>query len=324
MNPILWLTPAIIAVFLYGIGQGLVKKYIGDVTPARFCLYFFIARSIVFLSYFFTQQHKEFLHPAGIEPILIVIFVYILDGLGWILYFQSIVYGPIAIVGTLSAAYPALTVLFAGIFLHETLAYYHYIAVIFMILGCVGLSYAPPDPKAKATNRSWIPLAAGALLLWGGAQTILKYAYYFPMADEVNFCLCATIGAMLTLGFYGIAGGGLKGGVGKKALGQSFLPMGMMAGGDLGVILATKLGPVSIVAPLTASYPVVTIGFAALILKEKITKLQGLCILIILAGMGLTSYQTEQPNKVVPHLLDPLTEEEITSAVAVLKENQKD
>ena len=49
---LLWLTPSLIALFLYGIGQGLVKKYIGEVPPARFCLYFVLARSIVFLGYF--------------------------------------------------------------------------------------------------------------------------------------------------------------------------------------------------------------------------------------------------------------------------------
>ncbi|MEA3175860.1 MAG: hypothetical protein QOF42_3271, partial [Gammaproteobacteria bacterium] len=40
-----WLTPSMIALFLYGIGQGLVKKYIGEVSPARFCLYFVLAKA---------------------------------------------------------------------------------------------------------------------------------------------------------------------------------------------------------------------------------------------------------------------------------------
>ena len=47
--------------------------------------------------------------------------------------------------------------------------------------------------------------------------------------------------------------------------------MGMMAGGDLGVIIASRYGPISIVTPLTGAYPVVTLAFAALVLKERIT-----------------------------------------------------
>jgi len=69
---------------------------------------------------------------------------------------------------------------------------------------------------------------------------------------------------------------------------RSFLPMGMMAGGDLGVILATKSGPVSVVTPLTGAYPLVTLGFAALALKEKVSRLQWVCIAMILAGMVLS------------------------------------
>jgi drug/metabolite transporter (DMT)-like permease len=64
--------------------------------------------------------------------------------------------------------------------------------------------------------------------------------------------------------------------------------MGMMAGGDLGVILATRRGPVSIVTPLTGAYPLVTLGFAALALKEKVTRLQWICIAMILLGMFLS------------------------------------
>jgi drug/metabolite transporter (DMT)-like permease len=64
--------------------------------------------------------------------------------------------------------------------------------------------------------------------------------------------------------------------------------MGMMAGGDLAVIIASRLGPISIVSPLSGAYPVVTLGFAALALKERITKLQWACIVVILVGMFLS------------------------------------
>ena len=39
-----WLIPALIALLLYGVGQGLVKKWIGEVSPARFCLYYVLAK----------------------------------------------------------------------------------------------------------------------------------------------------------------------------------------------------------------------------------------------------------------------------------------
>ncbi|MEK7287840.1 MAG: hypothetical protein AAB091_04715, partial [Elusimicrobiota bacterium] len=112
MATLVWLTPALIALFLYGIGQGLIKKNIGDVPPARFCLYYVVAKAIVNLGYFLTQDHPAPFSPENREFMLLGMLAYILDGAGWIMYFESIVAGPITIVGTLSAAYSAPTVLF--------------------------------------------------------------------------------------------------------------------------------------------------------------------------------------------------------------------
>ena len=283
----IWLTPSLLTLFLYGIGQGLIKKWIAEVPPARFCLYFVVAKTIVNLGFFWTQEHPPLLAPEGHSFMVAGIVAYLMDGAGWILYFLSIVHGPITIVGTLSAAYPALTVLFARIFLGELLSAWQYLGVGLVIGGCLGLSYAPPEPGSQPSSKRWIAFAAAALVLWGAAQTIVKYAYELPQASEANLSIFNTIGGVLTLGVYGW----LRGRLGTHSMGEwgrSFLPMGMMAAGDLGVIIAARTGPISLVSPLTGAYPVVTLAFAALVLHEKITKLQGLCIAMILAGMVLS------------------------------------
>src|SRR5881296_3558863 len=148
----IWLIPTVVSLFLYGLGQGLVKKYIAEVPPARFCLYFIAARVVLNLSYYAR------FHQAG-HPLTAVsafggtcLLAYLFDGVGWLLYFQAIVYGPIGIVGTLSAAYPALTVLFARLFLHEQLSSWQYAGVAIVIGGCIGLSYAPPDSHSRPTG----------------------------------------------------------------------------------------------------------------------------------------------------------------------------
>jgi bacterial/archaeal transporter family protein len=281
-----WLAPAVAALFLYGIGQGLVKKWISEVPPARFCLYFVLAKAIVNLGYFLSHAHPSLAAPDGRSFLALGVLAYVLDGTGWILYFESIVAGPITIVGTLSAAYPALTVVFARLFLGEELSALQYTAVTVVIGGCLGLSYSPPDASAKIIGRRWIPLSFMALTLWASAQTTVKYAYGFPGASEVNLALCSTIGGTLTLGVFGM----LKGRQGRHSIREwahSFVPMGMMAGGDLGVIIANRYGPISIVTPMTGAYPVVTLAFASLILKERITRLQWACLTAIIGGMCL-------------------------------------
>ena len=281
-----WLTPALAALFLYGLGQGFVKKWIGEVPPARFCLYFVLAKSIVNVGYFLTQAHPALGAPDGHTFLALGVLAYMLDGTGWILYFESIIAGPITIVGTLSAAYPALTVVFARFFLGEVLSPVQYGAVVVVIGGCLGLSYAPGDGDTKIIGRRWIPLSFGALVLWASAQTIVKYSYGFPESSPANLALCSTIGGALTLGVFGFIKG-RKGVHSLRAWAHSFIPMGMMAGGDLGVIIANSAGPISIVTPLTGAYPVVTLAFAALVLKERITKLQWGCLAGIIGGICL-------------------------------------
>src|SRR3989338_7508519 len=163
----IWLIPTLASLFLYGIGQGLVKKYISEVPPARFRLYFVAAQGIPDLSYFALFQKTELISTLGSAFSRTSLLAYLVDGVGWILYFLAIVHGPIAIVGTLSAAYPALTILFARLFLHEQLTPVQYAGLALVIGGCLGLSYAPAGPGSRPTSRRWIPLSFVALLLWG-------------------------------------------------------------------------------------------------------------------------------------------------------------
>ena len=284
----IWLIPTLVSLLLYGVGQGLVKKYISEVPPARFCLYFVVAKAVLNLSAF-ALYHRAPLFGAGQAAFAQVCLVaYLLDGLGWLLYFQSIVYGPIAIVGTLSAAYPALTILFARVFLGEALTPLQYLGVALVIGGCIGLSYAPSQPGARPTSRRWIPLAFTALVIWGCSSTLVKAAYRLPGADEINVMVFNTLGAFLTLGVYGLARGRHGTHEGREWM-LSFLPMGMLAGGDIGFIVATRYGPVSLTTPLSGAYPIVTVIFARVVLRERITLSQGICIAAILSGMALAS-----------------------------------
>ena len=280
---LLWLAPSLLALLLYGLGQGFVKMWIGEVSPARFCLYFACARALVMVFYFFANSPAPLFAAQGRDLLAIGVLAYLLDGIGWIMYFQSIIAGPIAIVGTLSAAYPAVTIVFAHWFLGETLTPLQYGAVTLVIGGCIGLAYQPADAANKVTGRAWIALAFLALLLWGGAQTVIKYDYGLG-ATDINMALYSAIGALLTLGVYGF----WKGRAGTHSAvewARSFLPMGMMASGDLGVLIASRYGKISIVTPLTGAYPLVTLAFAALVLRERIVLLQWGCIAAILVGI---------------------------------------
>ena len=243
---LVWLTPTLAATFFWGIAQGLVKKYIGEVPPARFCLYFAVANAAVNILFWASQDSPPILAPEGRMFLMLGLLAYVLDGIAWIFYYQSIVYGPISIVGTLSAAYPALTVILANRFLGEILSPFQVAGVICVIAGCLGLAYSPPDPNKKKTRARWMPLAGVALLIWGVNGTLIKYAYAYygdneaNIANEANMALMIATGGLLTLGTYGFLFG-RKGAMSGKEWTRSFLPMATMALGGLMAAIALIL-----------------------------------------------------------------------------------
>jgi drug/metabolite transporter (DMT)-like permease len=298
----IWLVPALFAFFSYGLGQGLVKKWVGDVSPAKFCFYFVVAKAIVNLGYFSLQEHPSLLEPEGQSFLMMGTLAYLFDGLGWVLYFESIVLGPITIVGTLSAAYPALTVLLAAQFLGESLEILQYAGVALVILGCIGLSFdfssdrqevGPPSGAARPRNRRWMILAGAALIVWAVAQTLVKAAYSLPGSSDATLAVCSSVGGFLTLGVYAFYRErfALIRSIGSiQQAGRTLLPMGLMASGDLGVIIANQFGPLSLVTPITGAYPVVTLLFAAFILRETIHRLHWLMLALVLVGMALATW----------------------------------
>ena len=284
----LWLPTTLAAMLLWGVAQGLVKKYIGEVPPARFCLYYAVANAAVNLAFWGWHQPPPAFAPENQAFAFWGILAYVLDGVGWILYYQSIVYGPISIVGTLSAAYPALTVLFARVFLGEVLGRAQLAGVLAVILGCLALAYSPPEAQGKPTRKRWMALAGAAVLIWGVNGTLIRYAYLKPGADEANMALFIAIGGASTLGVYGLLAGRGHAHSGGEWL-RSFVPMATMAVGSLLAAIAYKKGPASIVAPLSGAYPIVTLAFAWLVLKERPTRLQLAGIGLVLLGMVLTT-----------------------------------
>lgn len=288
-DTVLWLAPTLMALFAYGLGQGVVKQYSVDVGPARYCFYFFFAKLVVYGGYFVYEGASLPFADASPEQMTTAVLAYVLEGLGWIFYYESIVAGPITIVGTLSAAYAAPTVLFAYVFLGETLAPMQYAGVALVIAGCAGVAYAPPAPGAKVTNKRWMVLAALALTCWGGWQTLVKYTYNTSSFSEPQMGIFSICGAFLTLFAYGVIRGRGQAPAKKGDVRKSALPMGMMAGGDLGVLIATKSGPVSVVTAISGAYPLVTLAYARFVLSEQITRFQWFGIGLVLVGMVLLS-----------------------------------
>ncbi len=275
---------------LWGLAQGLAKRSVGEVAPARFCLFYALANAVVSLAFWSSQDAPAVLAAEGRQFAVWGLLAYFLDGSAWIFYYQSIARGPISIVGTLSAAYPALTVIFSRVFLGELLTTAQYAGVAAVIAGCVALAYMPPAPEGARPQRRWMLYAGAAILIWGVSATLIRYAYRFPGAHEANMALFLGVGGLASLGIYGLLFG--RGGT-RHEWGRAAVPMATMALGSLLAAIAYKYGPASVVTPISGAYPVVTLVFAWIALRERPSRLQWAGIASVLVGMVLTTAGAE-------------------------------
>ncbi|UCF81605.1 MAG: DMT family transporter [Acidobacteriota bacterium] len=287
-----WLETTFLAFFLYGIGQGLLKQYVGDVSAYRFCLYavptYFLADAVFYLLYMpspnpFAAEGRQFMYYA--------LTLCLLEGVAYVCYYESIAGGLISIVGTVSAAYPAVTVVYAYFILDETLSTKQYIGVFMVIAGCIGIAYEPSDPDQKVSKRRvlgmpvWFLQALIAALGWGIGAGMTRYAFeYTENASEGNMALFGFIGYCLPLAVYG-AYKEKDWKFPKRQMALAFTPLMMIAIGDVILIISYKYGLASIVTPVSGAYPALTIVYAFFVLKEKLTPLQWVFVTIIFVGM---------------------------------------
>ena len=189
-----------------------------------------------------------------------------LDGLAWIFYYQSIVHGPISIVGTLSAAYPALTLIFARAFLDEVLGASQFAGVVAVIIGCLALAYTPPDAQRASDTAALDGLRGSRDPDLGRLRDLDPLRVPFPGRPRGEHGAFHRDRRSRDPGRLRTA---LRPPGAGREWGRSLGPMATMAAGSLLAAIAYKRGPASIVTPLSGAYPVVTLSFAWALLRER-------------------------------------------------------
>jgi transporter family protein len=132
----------------------------------------------------------------------------------------------------------------------------------------------------------WLIPALGTFVFWGLYAFIPKIAteYIGPRSATVYLALgsiCVTVLVLFSLNF-------------RPDIHPKGIALAVIAGvfvnlGNLCFLAAVSRGPVSLVAALTALYPVLAIVLAMVFLNEPINPKQGLGILLSLGAMFLIS-----------------------------------
>lgn len=203
--------------------------------------------------------------------------------LGLASFYRGMAVGSISIVAPIAAVAAVVPVTF-GIATGDAVSTGHLLGFA-LALGGVALASFEQSPTGSARMAAGVPWAIAAVVGFGG--------YYVPMhrASEQDFLWAALVfrgtAGLLTLAAWlafrpplGAARGSLR----TIAL----IGLADTAGNVLFAAAASR-GDVSVVSVLATLYPVTTIALAAIVLSERIDRLQRFGVAAALAGVVLLS-----------------------------------
>lgn len=311
----MWMLFAFGAMFGWGFGQGFTKKYINDVSGTKFCLYFVFAVAALNIPLWlkagapnpFYTDTGEFAE----EFVFWGTFSYVLDGIAWAAYFICIKYAPIAIVGTVAAAYPAIMMVVLYFWMGQNPTAIQWAGGITVVLGCIGLGYTPKSALDKSIDNShvvpkyWIPLAVLAAFGWGFGFSCLDYTMKsnLPGATEQKQFLLMVLGDGMIMIPFALIFGRKTDTHSWSGIKLAAIPMIFFALGNICMPQAfaadTEGNAGGLIGAISAAYPMVTLAFAYIVLKEKIIAFHWVSIAVVIGGIIVCTGAIEAVNKLM-------------------------
>jgi transporter family protein len=284
-----WLLPLAATVLFYGLAQALTKQFIAEMSAGVFVLLMVIAKLAINGGSFLLWAKVAPFDPEAGRFVVLSLVGNAINGFAWLYYYKALEKGSVSIVGTITAAYPTVTVLLAWMFLGEKLLPLQYVGIAVIILAGLLVAYQKDDSASYGTSRRWMMQAGMTFLLWGVASAVFKAAFNAPGADTISFFVHNALMFSLVLVPYGLKDTKGQSWGSRKQLALAAIPVTLFCFGDLALFRAIELGPASIVTPLSGLYPLVTLLYVWPVLKERVSKQQGAAIALSLLAIVLIS-----------------------------------
>lgn len=287
----IWFLLAVIVVFFWGVSQIFAKYSTVRLGVARIALLIAVVEGPLYASAFLIW-HGDL--DFSLWDGLLAAVSCLIGVSGFLFFFESVMDGQVAIAGTISAAYPALTVVGAVVILSESLSAVQALGVLLIIGGVVALSYEP-DPGAKhAITRRSLTFAFLAFCAWGVWSLTSKVAVdAVGPGNLFGFYVLSSLTAPLIYAWFRRMRlpTNIKENPTRLAWSFGALALGLNVLGAFAYTYALDKGNASLVGPTSSAYPIVTVVLAVAILKEKVHRTQviwlaGVCIGLFLVGIS--------------------------------------
>lgn len=280
-----WFVLSASVALLWGISGIFAKSSISRLGVARVALLIAIVEGMLYGIAFliWREPHNITLYEASIAT-----FSCLIGLTGYLCYFESILEGQVAIAGTISAGYPALTVVGAFVLLSESLILPHVIGIILIIAGVIAISYEPNPRAVNALNKRSLLFAVLAFFAWAVWSLSSKVAVEMVGPGNLfGFFVVSSLTAPLLYAWIRSVrpAEGERPSPTKRAWSFGTVALGLNVIGTLAYAYALEGGFASLVVPISSAYPIVTAVAAIALLKEKVNAVQAIAIVGVVTGL---------------------------------------
>ncbi len=227
-------------------------------------------------------------------PVLIIILLpiaAIIYSAGYLFFFKGFEIGNVSIVAATMNLWAVFTMLFAFIFMGQRLSTIQSLGVLMIISG------------VTLASLNWRDIRNQKFQLSSGVKETVLGAFFFGVFWNISEVISEEIGWLLTTLF-------VKFGIILFLLLFSFLRkreldltkattqtkcmvvlMGIIEAGAVAIVnYGLTIGDAILITPIASALSIVTITLAIIVLKDKVTKLQGLGIITAIAGIIVTAF----------------------------------
>jgi transporter family protein len=280
-----WFVLAVLSAFLWGLASIFVKLSTQKLGVTRMAGLVVVIEGMMYFAGFYFWHNNA---AIDLEYGVLAAASAFVGMVAYLCFFESVVDGQVAIVGTISAAYPSLTVIGALALLSESLKATQLVGVAAIICGIVALSYERNPHSQYSIPRRSLFYALLAFALWGFWSLTAKIAvgkigpgnvFGFYVISSVTVPLVYMWFRRIRLGPLNVE----KPSWNSWVLGAAGLALNVS--GTLVFSFALSMGLASLVVPISSAYPLVTVTVALLLLGEKLNRLQLTALAFVITGL---------------------------------------
>jgi drug/metabolite transporter (DMT)-like permease len=277
---------AITAMLSWGVGDFLAKKAIDKIGYAKSMMINLLASFGPILIYAILFPR---IPAMSIELVLLVVVTAVFSAIGYFYFYKGLEKGNVSVVSPISSSWAVVTTSLATVIFKEVLTSFQVVGIMIVFVG-IFLASTNLRELRKSISHGMSNGASEAIIAmigWG-----ITFALAKPLVDMTGpaMTLLFMRGGSFLFVFSWTRIVGTRLTIPERSITLFLIVSGLL---DTLGFLAYNLGVttafVSIVSPIAATFPAVTIVLAYIFLKERVVNSQKVGIVAILAGLILIS-----------------------------------